>query len=119
MNAGRFDEHNSANVAFGTTVELIRIPVPGNVRAVLTAFANYVGQTAALGNIVWTLKINGIAIPPLDGTLDIVGDQAQPWPIEDDRMQAPGASVVTVEAKNNSATTNYEAGARLVGRFER
>lgn len=119
MIAGRFDEYNSVNLAALTTVTLISITVPGNLRAILTAFANYVGQTAALGNIEWRVLVNGIARQPLEAVADILGDQAQPWPVEDDRLVANGASVLSVTATNNHATTAFDVGARIVGRYER
>lgn len=119
MNAGRFDEYNSVNLAALTTATLLSVQVPGNLRAVITAFANYVGQTAALGSIEWRLKINGVARAPLEAVADILGDQAQPWPVEDDRLQAYGGSLIQIEAYNSHATTAYDVGARLVGRYER
>ena len=118
MNAGRFDEYNSLNITAGATVTLISIPVPGNLRAIVTAFANYVGQTAALGSITWRVLVNGIARSPLEDVADVLGDQAQPWPVEDDRLVANGGSILAVEATNSGGVT-YSVGARIVGRYER
>jgi hypothetical protein len=120
MNAGRYDRANSQSVAAGATVTLTDSDfiVPGNLSFRLTAFANYVGQTAALGNITWRLLINGIARAPLAAVLDILGDQAQPWPVEDDRLVASGGDKVEVQVTNAGGVA-YDVGARVVGVWER
>lgn len=116
--AGRYDRAASEDIPFGTTVTLLTLDIPGNMSFRVTGFANYVGQVAALGNIEWNLLINGLERAPLNDIFDILGDQSQPWPVEDDRMVASGGDRITITA-TNSGGVNYEAGARLVGVFER
>lgn len=117
---GQFDRAHSQSVTAGTTETLTdcTVNVPPQLKFRITGFANYVGQTAALGNIVWKVLINGIARVPLHNIADIIGDQAQPWPVAHDGLVASGGDQVTVTA-TNSGGVSYDVGARLVGEFYR
>jgi hypothetical protein len=114
INFGRkqfFAENFSVATLAGVQGNIIAtMTIPSKCRARLLAFGNYIDTVAAWGDIVWTMRCNGIPMAPYNAVLDQIGYAAQRSEVEN--IEVGGASLITVTADNNHVA-NVQVGVSL------
>lgn len=86
--------------------------VPKGSFLVVTKFGNYISVVGAWGAIEWSLRVNGIPVPPYNLILDQLGQSYEPYAIKP--IIVRGGDIFEIDGFNNASGAGCDIGCRVV-----
>lgn len=91
-----YDENISMAHGQGLTITLFTFRVPQKSKMRITHFSNYLSLVTHWGAVTWSIRRNGIAIPPYHAIQDLIGLSSLPRKIKP--LIFNGGDVLTIIA---------------------